>query len=639
VEPSPELTTVDSREPSPQQQKLGASGMQSGLSVAPVARRLLTLQRSVGNQAVLRLLQRQASHSDVSDIRRQLDSVDTQWDEEYGVYWWFNGMSKERMVEVYNRLTPGQRKKLEDNLDKTHLDRARMYQGIQQAKAGGTWWRAKSDQIQWAIRQKNFTSFPDGAYWLINPLNDTDRARIMSFLDRDDLDELLAHRVEAIQAGVPNAKDIGEKAQMARSGRKATAAEKSISDLIPSEGVTATGKLYADVRPAFQALAKLNDIELLRTLRALPSGQLSELLMYDDQLDGLGLDANRMRHFLQRAYAPDSSLEAREITQAVYQAEYKHIGNDYSRIMQLSSPSKVFMKSSIDVSIDEITDDTMPPDEVDRQWAAATLGRGGLKWPGRLNRSTVPNLWSIKQSVIAKRNELGWKDVLLVIDAYQAVEWVLFAPVGVVQAGGQAASAIRRPRVMGPFGTGGRMPSSTLDAEIDKTVTDLEAGRIPQGDPAVKVPVRPGGEPAQVGEIGAGPRRVDLGIPPEKELVAVTRTDISPAGAPDQILNAELPLPENLHGKFDTMIINNPYGYYPNVEELSKGLTPNGKIILQGNWNANKFFRSAAKVEVPGMKVTVERGVQPLGRGFSYTDPARPGAPVPDSRITIEFKH
>jgi len=179
-----------------------------------------------------------------------------------------------------------------------------------------------------------------------------------------------------------------------------------------------------------------------------------------------------------------------------------------------------------------------------------------------------------------------------------------------------------------------------IDADIDKAFSELEAGGGGQSELGVRVPVRKGGEPAQVAELGAGPRKVDLGIPPERELVAVTRTDISPAGAPDEILNAELPLPPKLHGKFDTMIINNPYGYNPNIAELSKGLSPNGKIILQGNWNANKFFRNTAKVEVPGMRVTVERGVQPLGKGFSYTNPARPGAPVPDSRITFEFvKH
>jgi Pre-toxin TG len=180
-----------------------------------------------------------------------------------------------------------------------------------------------------------------------------------------------------------------------------------------------------------------------------------------------------------------------------------------------------------------------------------------------------------------------------------------------------------------------------LPGEIDKAFADLEAGNIPQGDPAVRVQVRKSGQAAQVGDIGAGPKKVDLGIPPERELVAVERMDKTAAGSPDQILDASGPFPPKLYGKYDTLIINNPYKYAPNIAELSKGLTPNGKIILQGNWKANSYFRHAADPAriPPGMTVTVERNVQPLGRGFSYTDASRPGAPVVDSRITIEFKH
>jgi Domain of unknown function (DUF4157) len=179
-----------------------------------------------------------------------------------------------------------------------------------------------------------------------------------------------------------------------------------------------------------------------------------------------------------------------------------------------------------------------------------------------------------------------------------------------------------------------------LSAEIDKAFADLEAGKIPQGEPAVRVKVRKSGVAAQVGDIGAGPNKVDLGIPPERELVAVERMDKFATGSPDRILDASGTFPPELYGKYDTLIINNPYKYAPNIAELSKGLTPNGKIILQGNWKANSYFRHAADSAgiPPGMTVTVERNVQPLGRGFSYTDTSRAGAPVVDSRITIEFK-
>lgn len=186
-----------------------------------------------------------------------------------------------------------------------------------------------------------------------------------------------------------------------------------------------------------------------------------------------------------------------------------------------------------------------------------------------------------------------------------------------------------------------------LDAEIDRAFSTLEKGNVPGGAAAdsptqselgVRVPVKKSGEPAEVLEVGAGPKKVDLGVPPEKELVAVTRSDISTAGKPDLVLDATGPIPPNLHGKFTTMIINNPYGYAPNIAELSKGLAPGGKIIIQGNWEANKFFRQMAKIDLPkGLTRTVERDVTALGKGFSYTDPSRVGTPIPNSRITFEF--
>ncbi len=189
---------------------------------------ILGLQAAAGNRATGRWLARQTQqlekHSDLVDIRRELSATDTKWDEEYGVYWWFNGMSEERMIAVYKQLTPAHRKKLEDNLDRTQLDRARMYQAIQQAKANvGAWWQEKAQAVHGAIRSGNFTGYPDGAYWIINPLNDKDRARIMTFLDAYHLDDLLAREAEAVDAGVPNAKSIAAEARKARATRSTPA--------------------------------------------------------------------------------------------------------------------------------------------------------------------------------------------------------------------------------------------------------------------------------------------------------------------------------------------------------------------------------------------------------------------------------
>ena len=79
------------------------------------------------------------------------------------------------------------------------------------------WWGEKAAVIRAAIRTKKFATYPDGAYWIINPLNDADRATIMSHLDRGDLEQLLAHRTDAAES-VPNAKDIADKAGRALDG-------------------------------------------------------------------------------------------------------------------------------------------------------------------------------------------------------------------------------------------------------------------------------------------------------------------------------------------------------------------------------------------------------------------------------------
>jgi hypothetical protein len=49
------------------------------------AGQVLALQRRAGNRAAGRLLQRTPEHSDLADVRRELDAAETHWDDEYGV--------------------------------------------------------------------------------------------------------------------------------------------------------------------------------------------------------------------------------------------------------------------------------------------------------------------------------------------------------------------------------------------------------------------------------------------------------------------------------------------------------------------------------------------------------------------------
>ena len=204
----------------------------------------------------------------------------------------------------------------------------------------------------------------------------------------------------------------------------------------------------------------------------------------------------------------------------------------------------------------------------------------------------------------------------------------------------------------GGGGPRGRRVAPDIDAEVERAFKTLPKGDEYSGataDPKspvrsgvpVSVPVEKSGKPPRVLEVGAGPKQVKVGLPPDTnpKLVRVYRSDISKAGGPHLELDATKPLSENLRGRFTTMIINNPRGYTPRIDLLSAGLTTNGKIIVQGNLHANPDFRNLTKIDVPpGMVRTIEKKVRPLGEGFSRTvpEPGKPD-PFPDARITFEW--
>ena len=108
-----------------------------------------------------------------------------------------------------------------------------------------------------------------------------------------------------------------------------------------------------------------------------------------------------------------------------------------------------------------------------------------------------------------------------------------------------------------------------------------ETGGFKAEGPLVAVPASKEGKPARVLEVGSGPRPTNLGLPPEESLVMVTPTDIRPRPGAD-FLDATRPVPSHLVGKYDTVIINNPRRYQPNIPELGKALRPDGRIISQG---------------------------------------------------------
>ncbi|WP_292388404.1 hypothetical protein [Methanosarcina sp. UBA5] len=111
--------------------------------------------------------------------------------------------------------------------------------------------------------------------------------------------------------------------------------------------------------------------------------------------------------------------------------------------------------------------------------------------------------------------------------------------------------------------------------------------------PGVQVPVNKTGDPAKVLEVGAGLKQTDLGLPPNEELVNVTQSDKNPSRSNVMELDAEKPLPPEMNGEYDSIMINNPRRYVPNIEKLGKALKPGGRIIVQGKGEVFKGMRGA----------------------------------------------
>jgi hypothetical protein len=166
-------------------------------------------------------------------------------------------------------------------------------------------------------------------------------------------------------------------------------------------------------------------------------------------------------------------------------------------------------------------------------------------------------------------------------------------------------------------------PTRSPDADFDDVLKRLEGpeetGPFQGEGPLVRVPIHQEqgvATPGRALEVGAGPRNVDLGIPPSVEehpasgAVSLRRTDITKRPGVSE-LDATGPVPPELVGQFDSIIINNPRGFVPNIAELGKALGPGGRIIVQGR----------GRVGPPKPK---ERGVNPDFQKL-LDDPAPPG--------------
>ncbi len=279
----------------------------------------------------------------------------------------------------------------------------------------------------------------------------------------------------------------------------------------------------------------------------------------------------------------------------------------------------------------------------------------GKIFPGDITPVSAPNLTAIKHAVDK------WIDdytVMFIAEVFTAAVFPTITGVhlrlGPAPASFPRTATSQRPAAAAPVrlgeprssGGGQAEPVAPIEPPLSETVKPSPSpppARLPQSQIRSGVMIRtpvskdPQAGPPEVLDVGAGRQNLNLGLPPERELVAVTRSDVPGAGQP-VTLDATQPIPKNMQGGFTTLIINNPYGYRANIGQIRQALGPNGKIIVQGNWEANKYVRELGTSPVPpNMTRTIERKLPPsaiLGEGFRTSSGDKPVQP--NARITFE---
>jgi len=150
--------------------------------------------------------------------------------------------------------------------------------------------------------------------------------------------------------------------------------------------------------------------------------------------------------------------------------------------------------------------------------------------------------------------------------------------------GGSGGGGGRSLPPAGGTGGGGFFSASDIDEALARGFT--------REGPLVRLPASPTGQPMRVLEVGAGPRQTNLGLPEDSSLVAVTRTDLNPDFPIDRVLDAArgMTLPADMVGQYQSIIINNPRGYVPDLNQLARAVGPGGTIVIQGNLGRNPDF-------------------------------------------------
>jgi hypothetical protein len=120
----------------------------------------------------------------------------------------------------------------------------------------------------------------------------------------------------------------------------------------------------------------------------------------------------------------------------VYNLDYRSERHGLSKWLQVTYAGGV----NVDINIDEISSETEPTAELIKDVIdQAYVGAGNRVFPKRLNRSTVPRLWSAKQSVL---EIMDTYNLLFLIAVFPTVYSLIVPPVSF---GGRPARATVRP--------------------------------------------------------------------------------------------------------------------------------------------------------------------------------------------------
>jgi hypothetical protein len=365
-----------------------------------------------------------------------------------GAYYVLNGLSMDDMISILRALSPDDRRKLASNLDEHGggFDRSRIQLALANAAApaASKSFREASENLLWAIRSGNFGHPGDGAFFLIAASAGTDRNQLLSALNRDALDELIAHRDEA--SVVPDGAGVVTAINRARGQIRETTNEQHLLDLID-------GRAWKTFFTEFNVMNETDQVRFLRG-NSMPGAQIMQNLRYAEGI----ADLDRIRYLIERTstLASQSLYVDAFADQYSWQPKYRANQGEFSRIIRFGH------QFDVELDINSISDGEIGDAQADQQFSEAKPGPGGLLWPAISNRSTHPVLWQAKQKVHEEMEELLFDDVLLA--GILVIEFLMNVVFPIAHAGAiRSLKALARSSIRGRWLGGASKAAASLE--------------------------------------------------------------------------------------------------------------------------------------------------------------------------------